>query len=155
MSTPTHCLTIVRQLSHDRTRVFSALTDPVKMSQWFFGMKGGRAKVTNDFRPGGSYAIEMIGGKGTSAPRGKYLEIVPPQKLVFTWSSPGCSNVVDTKVTIELLEHDGGTKLTLMHELPAAFVEGHREGWSICFDHLGEFLAGRPVGVENSAAQPA
>jgi len=152
MSTPVHSLTIVRQLPHDRARVFSALTDPLKMAQWFFGVKGGRAKVTNDLRPGGSYRIEMVGGHGTSAPHGTYLEIAPPARLVFTWSSPGCSNVTDTRVTIELSEHEGGTRLTLTHELPAAFVAGHQEGWNICFDHLGLFLAGRPVAVEAGVA---
>lgn len=131
-------LQIVRQLKHDRARVFSALTDPAKMAQWFFGMKGGRANVTNDLRPGGTYAIEMIGENKTSTPKGTYLEIVPPEKLVFTWL--GCMDGRESKVTVELFEHGAGTKLVLTHELPEDQIQSHRDGWNVCFDNLELYL---------------
>lgn len=144
MSKPTHSLQITRQLKHERARVFSALTDPVKMAQWFFGMKGGRARVANDLRPGGRYTIEMIGGEQACTPHGTYLEIIPPEKLAFTWSS-GNSGAVGTKVTIELFAQGTGTKLVITHELPEDQIAPHREGWNVCFDHLELFLAGKPA----------
>lgn len=141
MSKPFHSLQIVRQFNHERARVFSALTDPAKMAQWFFGMPGGSSKVANDLRPGGHYTIEMTGQCGTQ--QGTYLEIVPPEKLVFTWTP--CKDPTLTKVTVELFEEGAGTKLVLTHELPEQQVAGHREGWNICFEHLELYLAGRPA----------
>ncbi|HWZ95095.1 MAG TPA: SRPBCC family protein [Opitutaceae bacterium] len=145
MNKPSHSLQITRQLKHDRTRVFSALTDPAKMAQWFFGMKGGRAKVANDLRPGGTYVIEMSSDQKTATPKGTYLEIVPPERLVFTWLS--CLDGSESKVTIELFEQGAGTKLVLTHELPEAQVTPHREGWTVCLDHLEIFLSRVPATV--------
>jgi uncharacterized protein YndB with AHSA1/START domain len=144
MSNPSHSLQIIRQLKHERARVFSALTDPAKMAQWFFGTPGGSSKVTNDLRPGGTYTIEMP-GSDCGRQQGTYLEIVPPEKLVFTWIPCKAGNL--TKVTVELSEAEGGTKLVLTHELPEDQVAGHREGWNICFNHLELYLAGRPATV--------
>lgn len=140
MASQPHSLRITRHLNHDRARVFSALTDPAKMTQWFFGMKNGRSKVTNDLRPGGKYTIEMANDEMSGTSHGTYLEIVPPEKLVFTWSSD--CGAAETKVTIELFERGGGTDLVLTHELPESDAPSHREGWNGCLDHLEIFLDG-------------
>ena len=134
-------LKITRRLAHERSRVFSALTDPAKMSQWFFGPNCGPSTVTNDLRPGGKYLIGM--GDKEKSPHGTYLEIVPPERIVCTWNS--CGGVVDSKVTFELEESDGNTILTITHELPESAVDGHRMGWNVCLDHMVLFLDGRPV----------
>ncbi len=143
MNPPSQILKITRQLRHGRARVFSALTDPVKMSQWFFGLQGGQAKVTNELRPGGRYRIEMSNGQQTAIAQGSYLEIVPPERLVFSWQS--CLDGSETRVTIELMEAAGGTKLILTHELREDQVPPHREGWNLCFDHLEHHLDGQPA----------
>ena len=103
-------LVIRRLLKHDRAQVFSALTDPAKMAKWFYGMETGQAKVSIDLRPGGNFEIEMFNEKGEVECKihGTYLEIVLPERVVFTWTSE-CS-VKDTKVGIELFERDGQHK---------------------------------------------
>src|SRR5580692_5652143 len=107
MNKQSDSLQIRRFSKHGRARIFSALTEPAKMAQWFFGMKDGRAKVTSDLRPGGKYLIEMSDDEKSCRPHGTYLEITPPERLVFTWSSEGF--VDESKVTIELFERDAGT----------------------------------------------
>ncbi len=132
-------LVIKRLLKCDRREVFSALTDPVKMSQWFYGMETGQAKVTLDLRPGGEYLIAMFNEEGQNhKAHGTYLEIVPPERLVFTWVSEGF--VADSKVTIELFERGEWTELVLTHELPEDMIEPHRQGWTNCLVHLEAFL---------------
>jgi len=142
-------LDIERHFDAPREAVFAALTEPYKMNQWFFGMPGGSAKVEQDFRVGGSYTVNMFAADGSEskcenareaeyAPHGEYLEIDPPNKLVFTWISEGF--VDDSTVTVLLEEEEGGTKLVLRHELPAAVVEPHREGWVTCISHLEAWL---------------
>src|SRR5262245_53976208 len=100
MKASPHKLVIKRILSAPRERVFSALTDPAKMAKWFIGMETGQAKVTSDFRVGGKYSVEMSNTEEKCVPCGEYLEIVPPEKLSFTWSVDG--KVKNSKVTIEL-----------------------------------------------------
>ena len=133
-------LVIKRLLKADRKRVFSALTDPQKMTQWFYGMETGQARVTCDLRVGGKYSIEMVNEEQTCVPGGEYLEIVPPEKLVFTWSVDGL--VEDSKVTIELFERGKQTELVLTHELPEEVSEPHAQGWKNCLDHLEALLVG-------------
>jgi uncharacterized protein YndB with AHSA1/START domain len=135
-------LEIVRQFPHEPARVFSALTDPAKMSQWFFCMESGGTKVTNDLRPGGKYVVEMPHEGTPVVIHGVYLEVVPPKKLVFTWNST--RGVKDGKVTFELSPIPEGTKLVLTHELPEDKIAEHREGWIACFDNLEAFL-GREI----------
>jgi uncharacterized protein YndB with AHSA1/START domain len=102
-------------------------------------MDAGQAKATVDLRPGGKYSIEMFNDQGEKhQPHGIYLEIVPPERLVFTWTSEGF--VKDTKVTIELFERSGGTELVLSHELPEDMIDPHRQGWTNCINHLASFL---------------
>jgi uncharacterized protein YndB with AHSA1/START domain len=132
-------LEIVRQFPHEPARVFSALTDPLKMSQWFFCMESGGTKVTNDLRPGGKYVVEMPHEGTTVVIHGVYLEIVPPKKLVFTWNST--RGVTDGKVSFELSPIRKGTKLVITHELPEDKIPEHREGWIACFDNLETFLS--------------
>jgi uncharacterized protein YndB with AHSA1/START domain len=132
-------LVVKRLLKRDRREVFSALTDPVKMAQWFYGMETGQAKVTLDLRPGGKYLIEMFNEQGQNhQPHGTYLEIVPPERLVFTWRTEGF--VTDSRVTIELFERGEWTELVLTHELPEDMIEPHRQGWTNCLMHLEAFL---------------
>jgi uncharacterized protein YndB with AHSA1/START domain len=132
-------LVIRRLLKHDRAQVFSALTDPAKMAKWFYGMETGQATVTSDLRPGGNFEIEMFNEEEECKPHGIYLEIVPPERVVFTWTSEGSVN--DTKVAIELFERDGGTELVLTHELPADMIAPHRQGWTNCLIHLEALLS--------------
>lgn len=74
---------------------------------------------------------------------GQYREVVPNEKLVFTWawrSTPERESLVTV-----LTEPDGqGTLLTLIHEnfFDEAARDGHRTGWSGALDKLERQLAG-------------
>jgi len=139
MKEPVKKLVIKRLLNADRRTVFSALSDPAKMAQWFYGMDTGQARVTSDFRVGGKYRIEMVNAEQRCVPTGTYLEIVPPERLVFTWSVEGV--VKDSKVTIELFEKGNQTEFVLTHELPQDVMERHQHGWVNCVNHLEALLA--------------
>jgi len=142
-------LSLTRMLDAPRERVFKAWTDPVQMSRWM-GPGAIRAEVTAmDARPGGGYAITMHGTpKGMSVVRGVYREIVPPERLVFTWAweedtvthRAGHESVV----TVTLRDVGGRTELTLLHERleSPASRDSHAEGWTGCLDKFGPYLAG-------------
>lgn len=122
------------------------------MSQWFVGGPG-KAIVTNDFRVGGNYENKMIlategdthqgcgtpGGPNAYIHSGQYLEIIPPEKIVFTWNS---HLVADSRVTIELRDCGDTTDLTLTHELleTEELRQKHTGGWNHCLTNLANYL---------------
>ncbi len=147
----TPALVLRRVIHAKRDRVFAAWSDPEKMSQWFIGGPG-TPVVTNDFRVGGKFENRMniipVGehkgcqtttGPATHVHTGEYLEIIPEEKLVFTWNSPSVTN---TRVTIELRDLGDSTELTLTHELieTESLREGHTEGWNVCLTNLSSYL---------------
>lgn len=133
---------IKRVLHAGRERVFEAWSDPRLMSRWFFVDPSWSARVTNDFRVGGTYSIEMVRNDGTIfVAFGEYREIAPPSKLVFTWNSLIVQN---TLVTIELRDLRDATELTLTHDLFPDADAARRDaaGWDGCLTNLVTFLEG-------------
>jgi len=97
-----------------------------------------------DLRPGGRYRFDMIeAGQTHHRVAGSYLEIRPPERLVFTWkweNEP--AHAEETRVTIELFDRGRETELVLTHDRftdPASRDE-HGKGWNGCLDSLGRYL---------------
>lgn len=103
--------------------VFALLTEPARMKTWLAEW------VEADCRPGGIFRVR---GPRGGLIEGKYLEIVPNRKVVFTWGglqglAPGASTV-----EFRLEPHGRGTMLRLRHHgLPQARIEPHRRGWDV------------------------
>lgn len=86
---------------------------------------------------GGSYRIDMDQADGTVVAHvGKYVEIEPPRRLVFTGASPAPQRG-DALVTIEFIESDGATEISLTHEQLAEFMtQAHAGDWIGAFETL-------------------
>jgi len=137
-------LRITRVLEAPIERVFAALTDPAHMARWFFVQETWSAEIESDLRVDGAFSIKMHAPEGTVFTcSGVYLEIEPPTRLVFSWSSYA---VTDTRVTIELRDADGATELTLIHEdlVDVNVRESHAEGWGGCLVSLDRYLQVTP-----------
>lgn len=133
--------------------MFDAWTKPEIMQQWFIPANGS-AVTKNDLRVGGRYEHEMIQNgsslcdgtenkPGTRYPHhGEYLEIKPPEKLVFTWNT---NLVKDTRVTVEFRDLGESTELTLTHEFfPSEELRaGHDGGWTTCLNNLADLFSKR------------
>jgi len=98
-------------------------------------------KAEADVRVGGRYHIMMKTVNDEHNVGGVYREVVPNEKLVFTWawrSTPERQSLV----TVELAPADEGTALTLTHEQffdePAR--DRHQAGWGTILDRLSETL---------------
>ncbi len=142
--TEARVLHIKRRFTASRDAVFSALTDPEALAQWF-GPEGVTVKVVSlDLRPGGGYSFEFHGSEGGfHALTGSYLEIERPKRLVATWIwGQGDYAGVETRVTYELSEVDGGTELSLTHEnlVDAEARDKHDQGWTSTLGCLERFL---------------
>ena len=104
--------------------VYAMFTDPAKLVRWI----GIRALL--EPRPGGQFRFELMQGEFCS---GRYLELVPGRRVVFTWGwesgalpvAPGSSTV-----EVDLDERDGVTHVRLTHRgLDGPMRAMHREGW--------------------------
>lgn len=129
---------LTRILETPRERVFSLWTDPEELKKWFAPGEMTVPLAEVDLRPGGQYQIVMQNREGDIySPSGTYEEIVPNEKLVFSWQWAD-SDVV-TRVTVvlrSLAPHK--SELTVIHEgFPQAEMrDKHSEGWSSCLMNL-------------------
>ena len=141
-----HILTLTRIFHAPRELVFRAWTDPKHLARWW-GPEGFTLPFCEmDFRPGGTYRVCMRSPEGADYwVGGVYLEIIEPERLVFSWSheEEGGTRGHETRVTVTLEGFEGKTKLTLTQAIfdsEAARTE-HNEGWTDSLDRLDAFLA--------------
>jgi uncharacterized protein YndB with AHSA1/START domain len=115
-------------------------------------MPSGPAKSSStldkmDMRPGGEWRFIHRTPKGdNTAFRGVYREIVPPERLVYTFEWEGLPGHISTE-TVTFVERDG--KTTLINRVEFASVEdrdgmlqsGMEKGATETMDRLAELLA--------------
>ena len=133
-----------RTIAAPRQRVFEAWTRAEEVKRWFGpgSMETPLAEV--DLRVGGAWRVHMRGPDGSEfRVCGTYREIEPPRRLVYTWSTEGSSDVLDSVVTVEFHDRGGSTEVVLRHDkLPSAdSEERHAKGWMGCMAKLASVLA--------------
>ncbi len=143
-------LVISRTLSAPRDLVFMAWSSAEHMKRWFCPEHFTVPHATIDFRPGGVCDICMRAPDGTEFwSKGRYIEIEPSRRLVFTSSWLGEAGqprfTALTSVTFE--EDGGGTRMTvhqayeIFDESALAAIEGAPEGWRTTLDRLEREVA--------------
>ncbi len=135
-------LTLVRQIKATPAKIYAALTKPELLGRWWKPDAGPVLSATADVRPGGWFHIVFRTRDGEEQHnRGEYLEVVPNERLVFTWEweSPRERTSI---VTIVLRSIADGTELTLTHTHFRDETErdNYRDGWSGAFDNLEALL---------------
>jgi uncharacterized protein YndB with AHSA1/START domain len=133
---------VTRRLHVEIDRVFDAWSRAEVIARWFVVDPTWSCRATNDFRVGGSYRIEMDRGDGTIfVAFGEYLEITPPRRLSFTWSS-AIPPIRGSIVRIDLTSVGMATDLRLTHELLPDTDEGraHAIGWEGSLANLERYL---------------
>jgi uncharacterized protein YndB with AHSA1/START domain len=95
-----------------------------------------------DLRVGGRYHIRMIVPGDEHNVGGVYREIVPNEKLVFTWAWQSTPER-ESLVTVVLKPDGDGTLMTFTHErfFDEAARDRHRTGWTGTFDKLDRYLS--------------
>jgi len=148
--TETHKLQLVRTFHATPQDVYAAWTTPAAVKQFFVPREGMTIPVADmDVRVGGSYRIVMKSPDGVShIAVGVFKEVVPGQRLVYTWSRPegeGCDGsgapIQDTLITIEFRAKGSGTEMTFTHDLfpDTKSRDAHQNGWSSILDRLATF----------------
>jgi len=128
--------------------IWPFLTEPEKHVEWL----GTVADI--DPRPGGTYRV-LVQGRNQSA--GEYVEVVPLEKLVFTfgWEQEG-NPIRPGSSTIEITLHREGdkTRVRLVHrDIPEAAVADHTRGWDHYLGRLAVATTGGDAGPDVSPTQ--
>ena len=124
--------------------VFTFFTDPQKMVRWMGSM------ALLETRPGGLYKVVI----GDRIARGRFLEVVPYTRIVFTWGWEGEGPVPPDSTTVEItLEREGReTVLRLAHRLLTAEArETHDRGWEHYLARLAVAAGGGDPGPDPMA----
>ncbi|MBA3538801.1 MAG: SRPBCC family protein [Deltaproteobacteria bacterium] len=154
-------LVVTRTFNGPARIVFEAWTTPELLKRWWVPKSFGISMLSceTDLRVGGTY--RFVFGHGASEPmafHGRYLEVTPHSRLVWTNEEGGDGGFVTT-VTFE--EH-GGTTLVVVHELhpsmealDSARASGVEAGTLEAFEQLDELLValGASVGTVVKSVQ--
>ena len=137
-------LTLTRRFSAAPEKVYAAWADPQRLVQWFGpgSVEEGSVKADIDLRVGGHYRISFRANGDYNEVGGIYREVVPNQRLVFSWawhSTPERESLV----TISIRPEGSGTLLVFNH---AQFADekardNHQRGWTDLLGKLEAYLA--------------
>jgi uncharacterized protein YndB with AHSA1/START domain len=141
-------LRMVHTFDASAERLFAAWTDPKQFVEWFgpHGMTNTFCDV--DLRVGGAWRVEAEGRGTRRAVSGKYLEIDPPRRLVFTWAWHETGDLAtprehETTVALDFKPVGRRTELTLTQSLfrDRTGTGNHRWGWTESFEKLATVLS--------------
>lgn len=127
-----HDLKIEKLIAKPATDVFRAISE----GRLFMNCGADSGSMEIDFKVGGRYKIEFLAYGMTNG--GEFLEIIPNQKIVFTWSQDGNDNA-DTKVTVELKPQGEETLVSVYHVgfKTKELANQHHGGWTGGLNDLG------------------
>ena len=136
-------LTIRRRFNAAPAKVFAAWTDPEKMSRWLGPINVIRVETGTDLRVGGKYFIRMVVPGDEHYASGVYREIVPNEKLVFTWAWKSTPER-ESLVTVTIKPDGDGSIMTLLHEqfFDEAARDNHNKGWTEIIGRLATVVEG-------------
>ena len=139
-------LVVTRTIDGPAHIVFDAWTKPELMKRWWVpkSVPIPLVSIEMDVRVGGTYRfVFQVDPTTTMAFFGRYLEVSPPSKLVWT-NEEGDGDAVVTTVTFD--EQQGRTRLVVRDLYPskdaleAAIASGSTAGWAEMLDQLDELL---------------
>jgi len=139
---------VTRRINASPETVFSFFTNVDRWTSW----QGIDGEI--DAQPGGNLRLRMPGGEVAS---GRFVEVIPNERLVFTWGWEGDAPPVtpgSTTVVIELEPDELGTLLRLTHsnlDLPPV-AEHHRQGWDRYLERLRVRAEGNDPGPDVAEA---
>jgi uncharacterized protein YndB with AHSA1/START domain len=87
---------------------------------------------------------------------GQFLEVRPPERLVYTWRWEGAfTGMPETLVTLELRGTENETLLTLRHDnfMDPGLRQQHRSGWISACDRLDRTITPSAIIPDRPAAE--
>jgi uncharacterized protein YndB with AHSA1/START domain len=140
-------LTLVRRIRARPQIVFDAVTTPEGIAQWWGPDAGPVLIAESDPRVGGRYRVRFRLLDSTEhESSGEFLEIVRPERVVFSWRWLGGEpDPGESRVEITLKAVPEGTELTFVHSQlhDEESRLSHEGGWTGALNKLqARFAAG-------------
>ena len=129
-------------------RLWSALTDPQFIEQYWFGMH-----CESKFTAGSSW--KLVSGDGQLYDSGAIVEADPPRRLVIRWqhqNKPELRAEGDSLCTMELEPSGTAVKLSITHSIerePSKFIEAVSGGWPKVIANLKSLLETGSIALED------
>jgi len=120
-------------------KLWSALTDPEFMKQYWFGVHG-------DSRWTAGSPWKNVSPKGQILDAGEIVEAVPPRRLVIRWQNqfkPELKAEGESLCTMEVEPSGTAVKLSITHTIeraPSKFIEAVSGGWPKVVSNLKSLL---------------
>lgn len=142
--------TITRRFNAPRELVWRAWTEESELAQWLRPFGVSTESVSFDVRVGGTYRYVMVNDEtGEEYPTGgKFLEVAPLERLVFTWGEPDAPVDASPVITLTFMSEGERTEL-IFHLRGYAGEPGDGfvyDGWAEALTNFGKYLAGEPLG---------
>ncbi len=134
-------LTTSRVIKAPQKTIYEAWLDPGMLAKFMLAAPNMTIpSATTDPRVGGRFDILMQMEENTLPHGGKYLELTPHSRIVFTWESP--YSVEGSTVTVELRPQEDGTEVVLSHVKfrSEESRDNHRNGWSRILEVLADVV---------------
>jgi uncharacterized protein YndB with AHSA1/START domain len=125
-------LVLVRELRHPPALVWEALTDPAQLAEW------APFDADRNLSAVGPVKMSMVKTPKLTVFETSVKRAEAPRLLEYSWGGS------DLRWELEPL--DGGSRLTLWHNIDRRFIAWGAAGWHISFDVLERLLAGDPIG---------
>ena len=150
-------LVVTRTFNAPARIVFEAWTTPELLKRWWAPKSFGVSFLSceADVRVGGTYRF-VFGHESSEQPMaffGRYIEVTPPSRLVWTNDEGGEGG----SVTTVTFEESGGETLVVLHDLyPSkqalddAIASGSTGGFGESFEQLDEVLVSTSTSVGRS-----
>lgn len=139
-----HGATLTRRFPDPPDTLFRAFTDPEALRQWWGPRDFRIATIEFPAEVGAVYRVTLTAPDGSTwAHEGRFLEVDPPRRLVYTWQwTDGPLARVETLVELTFADASGGTLVTVSHSRFVSDVECelHVDGWDDTFARLDAWL---------------
>jgi uncharacterized protein YndB with AHSA1/START domain len=147
--------TYVTYIRTTQEKLWTALTDPAFIKQYWFGMV-----IESQWKAGSSW--KMSTDKGELFDEGTIVEADPPKKLVIRWqhmNRPELKAEGVSLCTMELEPNAGAVRLAITHSIErdqSKFIEAVSGGWPKIMSNLKSLLeTGTPATTEAYPAKSA
>ena len=139
-------LVLTRVFDATPGQVFRLWSDPEHVKEWWHPKDFTTPVFEMDFRVGGGYRYCIRSARHDGWAHGRYQEIDPPHRLVFSfqWESGDAAHDAATLISIDLTPTDGDKTLMTFRQAPFASTadrDSHAAGWGQVLHAFAQSLA--------------